>query len=232
MPYRAAKISFDGSHYIATPKENFPQGHKRRRTTIPPTLKRSKRKNNLKPPTRRARSFRAKSAKPICGRLWRKLFPIRSSGKNTSSGTTSGKRQMPFAEKCDLPRKVFARNGVSFARLRSRTRCIRKRVSGNRSAIRSNTLSPAKAGNMSAYGSAAEKRQTAFPRYLLYSAGRNGRRDRRNKGLQYQRPPNADGAPEHLFSRTVRAKRFSSARLADGSTAFARLSDEVHREVR
>lgn len=35
MPYRAAKISFDGSHYIATPKENFPQGHKRRRTTRP-----------------------------------------------------------------------------------------------------------------------------------------------------------------------------------------------------
>ena len=40
------------------------------------------------------------------------------------------------------------------------------------------------------------------------------------------------GAPEHLFSRTIRKKRFSSARLADGSTAFARLSDEVHREVR
>ena len=31
MPYKAAKISFDGSHYIVTPKENFPQGHKRRR---------------------------------------------------------------------------------------------------------------------------------------------------------------------------------------------------------
>ena len=35
MPYRAAKISFDGSHYIATPKENFPQGHKRRRAARP-----------------------------------------------------------------------------------------------------------------------------------------------------------------------------------------------------
>ena len=35
MPYKAAKISFDGSHYIATPKENFPQGHKRRRTSRP-----------------------------------------------------------------------------------------------------------------------------------------------------------------------------------------------------
>ena len=35
MPYRAAKISFDGSHYIAIPKENFPQGHKRRRPARP-----------------------------------------------------------------------------------------------------------------------------------------------------------------------------------------------------
>ena len=35
MPYKAAKISFDGSHYIATPKENFPQGHKRRRAARP-----------------------------------------------------------------------------------------------------------------------------------------------------------------------------------------------------
>ena len=26
MGFRAAKISFDGSHYIATPKENFPRG--------------------------------------------------------------------------------------------------------------------------------------------------------------------------------------------------------------
>ena len=35
MPYRAAKISFDGGHYIATPKENFPQEHRRRRAPRP-----------------------------------------------------------------------------------------------------------------------------------------------------------------------------------------------------
>lgn len=35
--YQAAKISFDGSHYIATPKENFPQG-RRRRNARPPSL--------------------------------------------------------------------------------------------------------------------------------------------------------------------------------------------------
>ena len=33
MGFRAAKISFDVSHYIATPKENFPQGKKRRRSS-------------------------------------------------------------------------------------------------------------------------------------------------------------------------------------------------------
>ena len=35
MPYRVAKISFDGSHYVATPKENFPQEYKRRRPAHP-----------------------------------------------------------------------------------------------------------------------------------------------------------------------------------------------------
>lgn len=39
MPYRAAKISFDGSHYIATPKENFPQGYRRRRVARPLSTK-------------------------------------------------------------------------------------------------------------------------------------------------------------------------------------------------
>lgn len=33
MGFRAAKISFDESHYIATPKENFPQGKRRRRSS-------------------------------------------------------------------------------------------------------------------------------------------------------------------------------------------------------
>lgn len=33
MSFRAAKILFDGSHYIATPKENFPRGRKVRKTS-------------------------------------------------------------------------------------------------------------------------------------------------------------------------------------------------------
>lgn len=47
MSFRAAKISFDGSHYIATPKEHFPQGHKRRRAVRPQTLQETERKEQF-----------------------------------------------------------------------------------------------------------------------------------------------------------------------------------------
>ena len=47
MPYRAAKISFDGSHYIATPKENFPQGRKRRRAARPLSVEESEKKEQF-----------------------------------------------------------------------------------------------------------------------------------------------------------------------------------------
>ena len=46
-------------------------------------MRKQKRKRNSKPPTRRANSFRVKSAKPICGRLWKRRSQTRSSGKNT-----------------------------------------------------------------------------------------------------------------------------------------------------
>lgn len=47
MGFRAAKISFDGSHYIATPKENFPQGKKRRRSSHPTSEQEAERKEQF-----------------------------------------------------------------------------------------------------------------------------------------------------------------------------------------
>lgn len=35
MPYREAKVYFDGSHYIAIPPENFPSGKRKRRKPKP-----------------------------------------------------------------------------------------------------------------------------------------------------------------------------------------------------
>ena len=100
MSYRATKISFDGSHYIATPKENFPQGLSDDGQAVRYLLKKQKRKSNSKPLTGKAKSCPAKNAKPICGRLWRKLSPTRSKGKNASSGTTNVRKSMLYAEKC------------------------------------------------------------------------------------------------------------------------------------
>ena len=47
MGFRAAKISFDGSHYIATPKENFPRGKKRRRSSHPASEQETERKDQF-----------------------------------------------------------------------------------------------------------------------------------------------------------------------------------------
>lgn len=47
MGFRGAKISFDGSHYIATPKENFPQGKKRRRSSHPTSEQETERKEQF-----------------------------------------------------------------------------------------------------------------------------------------------------------------------------------------
>ena len=98
-------------------------------------LRMSRRKSNSKSPIRKANNFRVKSEKRICGRLWKKLFRIRSNGKNTLSGTANGKRPTRYAEKSVCPRKRICKNGAIFARLLSRTNCIRKKRLGRRSAI-------------------------------------------------------------------------------------------------
>ena len=63
MPYRAAKISFEGSHYIATPKENFPQGRKRRRAAIPPTPKEVEQKEQFEAAYRESQQLPKKERK-------------------------------------------------------------------------------------------------------------------------------------------------------------------------
>ena len=107
MSYRAAKISFDGSHYIATTRRKiFRRGTSDDGQSFRQHLKRSETKGSIvKPPTRRARSFPAKSAKRICGKPWRKLSPTRNSGKNTSRGTMNVKRPTRYAERCAYPKK-------------------------------------------------------------------------------------------------------------------------------
>lgn len=68
MGFRAAKISFDGSHYIATPKENFPRGKSDDDLLTQRPSKRRNERNNLKLLTGKVNSCHAKSEK--IGQAW------------------------------------------------------------------------------------------------------------------------------------------------------------------
>ena len=63
MPYKAAKISFDGSHYIATPKENFPQGHKRRRASRSLSIEETEKKEQFEAAYRESQKLPRKERK-------------------------------------------------------------------------------------------------------------------------------------------------------------------------
>lgn len=65
MGFRAAKISFDGSHYIATPKENFPQGKSDDDLLTRHPNKRRNERNNLKRLTGKVNSYHVKSGKTM-----------------------------------------------------------------------------------------------------------------------------------------------------------------------
>lgn len=99
MPYRAAKISFDGSHYIATPKENFPQGHKRRRATRPLSVEEVKKKEQFEAVYKESQKLPRKERKAYMRKAMEETIPDKSSERNTSSGTTNVKRQTQSAEK-------------------------------------------------------------------------------------------------------------------------------------
>ena len=75
MPYRAAKISFDGSHYIATPKENFPQGHKRRRSSHQTSEQETERKDQFETAYRESQQLPRKERKDYVNQAMEEKIP-------------------------------------------------------------------------------------------------------------------------------------------------------------
>ena len=97
MPYKAAKISFDGSHYIATPKENFPQGHKRRRTSLPPTPKELEQKAQFEAAYKESQQFPRKERK-ACMQAVREDF-IRHNAELANQAIKSTKKELQVKRK-------------------------------------------------------------------------------------------------------------------------------------
>ena len=111
MPYRAAKISFDGSHYIATPKENFPQGHKRRRATRPLSVEETEQKEQFEAAYRESQQLPKKERKAYMRKAMKDVIPTRKQRKayverhNERKQTNAIRRKARLSKKVNLQRE-------------------------------------------------------------------------------------------------------------------------------
>ena len=111
MSYRAAKISFDGSHYIATPKENFPQGRKRRRVSLPPTPREVERKERFEAAYKESQKLPRKERKAYMRKAMEETIPDKEQRKeyvernNERKTTNKIRRKVRLSKKVNLQRE-------------------------------------------------------------------------------------------------------------------------------
>ena len=106
MPYKAAKISFDGSHYIATPKENFPQGHKRRRAAIPSTPKEVEQKAQFEAAYKESQKLPRKERKACMQKAMEEAIPDKEQRKEYVERNNERKKTNAIRRKVRLSKKV------------------------------------------------------------------------------------------------------------------------------
>ena len=106
MPYRAAKISFDGSHYIATPKENFPQGHKRRRATRPLTDEETEKKAQFEAAYKESQQLPRKERKAFMRKAMEETIPDKEQRQEYIERQNERKKINAIRRKVRLSKKV------------------------------------------------------------------------------------------------------------------------------
>ena len=110
MSYRAAKISFDGSHYIATPKENFPQGHKRRRAARPLSVDEVEKKEQFEAAYKESQKLPRKERKAYMRKAMEETIPDKEQRKeyvernNERKTTNAIRRKVRLSKKVNLQR--------------------------------------------------------------------------------------------------------------------------------
>lgn len=106
MSFRAAKISFDGSHYIATPKEPFPQGRKRRRTTRPQTLQEVEQKEQFEAAYKESQKLPRKERKAYMRKALEETIPDKEQRKEYVERNNERKQTNAIRRKVRLSKKV------------------------------------------------------------------------------------------------------------------------------
>ena len=106
MSFRAAKISFDGSHYIATPKEHFPQGCKRRRATRPQTLQEVEQKEQFEVAYKESQKLPRKERKAYMRKALEETIPDKEQRKEYVERNNERKQTNAIRRKVRLSKKV------------------------------------------------------------------------------------------------------------------------------
>ena len=105
MPYRAAKISFDGSHYVATPKENFPQGHKRR-PVRPLSEQEAEKKEQFEAAYKESQQLPKKERKAYMRKAMEEVIPDKKQRKAYVERNNERKQTNAIRRKARLSKKV------------------------------------------------------------------------------------------------------------------------------
>ena len=106
MPYKAAKISFDGSHYIATPKENFPRGHKRRRAARPLSDEETEKKAQFEAAYKESQQLPRKERKAHMRKAMEETIPDKEQRKEYVERNNERKKTNAIRRKVRLSKKV------------------------------------------------------------------------------------------------------------------------------
>ena len=114
MSYRAAKISFDGSHYIATPKENFPQGHKRRRSARPLSVEEIEKKEQFETAYKESQKLPRKERKAYMRKAMEETIPDKEQRKEYVERNNERKTTNKIRRKVRLSKKVNLQRDWNF----------------------------------------------------------------------------------------------------------------------
>ena len=106
MGFRAAKISFDGSHYIATPKENFPRGKKRRRSSHRTSEQETERKEQFETAYKESQKLPKKERNEYVKKAMEQVIPNEEQCQEFVQRNSERKKINAIRRKVRLSKKV------------------------------------------------------------------------------------------------------------------------------
>lgn len=208
MPYRASKIYYDGSHYIAVPKENFPsrKGGKTARKSNPQT---DSIKAKFETAYAESQTLPKRERRKYVTEKLQDEFTDDKQAEEYVKRQTERKRNNAYKRYTRLWHKVYLQRNWNF--FVTCTYSDEKHTEQTFQKTLRNTLKHLVSRKGWKYNwrvGAFRKRAITFSRNILYSRKRYGGRTETSQRLQHQTTPHADDIPKYALFEIFRQKRF------------------------